>query len=119
MTALLCILLFVSWVASCYLLLKSALSTGRKTLLIICRLGIASLICLAFFQPSIKITKLVSSKNTIPVLIDLSASMKLFNTDSLVSLFSTYDSVPREKNGGGEPKFIFFGFGISLPVFSW
>jgi len=89
------------------------LSRGRKTLLIINRSVLACLICLAFFQPSLKITRLVSSRNTIPVLIDLSASMKLFDTDSPVSLLLAADSLRSAKGEGGAPEFVFFGFGDS------
>lgn len=114
MTLLFIILLLLALIISVYVLFRSSLTTGRKIILIINRLLIFTILFFAFFQPSFKITSIASQENIIPVLIDLSSSMQLFNADSMVTLLSKYYSPPSHHEKQELPKFSFFGFGDSL-----
>ena len=114
MTPLFIILLLLALIISVYVLFRSKLSTGRKVILTLNRLLIFIILYLAFFQPSFKITSIASSKKTIPILIDLSSSMQLFNADSIFTLLSKLYLSPSLEKSQESPEFIFFGFGDSL-----
>ena len=114
MTTLFVIILVVALLLSLYILFRSKLATGRKILLTLNRLLIFTILLLAFFQPSFKITSITSSENIVPALIDLSSSMQLFNADSILSLLSKFYRSPSRDKKQELPEFVFFGFGDSL-----
>ena len=114
MTVLFVAILIIALLLSLYLLLRSRLANGRKILLTINRLLIFFFLCLAFYQPSFRITRIASSENIVPTLIDLSLSMRLFNADSMLAQLSKlYQSTSKDKKLEF-PKFELFGFGDSL-----
>lgn len=114
MTLFFVILLLAALAISTYILLRGNLTTGRKTILILNRLIIVTILLLAFFQPSFKITSIASQENIVPVLIDLSSSMRLFNADSILTSFVKFSSSPQYDKDRTLPTFKFFGFGDSL-----
>jgi hypothetical protein len=73
---------------------------------------VAALLC-AFFEPVLKFERLETKRNVIPVLVDASMSMRLFNPDSSVLRFlSGLDSL--KKAPAGPLVFNYFFFGDSL-----
>ncbi|MFC1476427.1 hypothetical protein ACFL5S_00525 [Fibrobacterota bacterium] len=114
MTLLFVILLLAALTISLFVLIRSNLTTTKKVVLMLNRLLIVAVLLLAFFQPSFKITRLSSQENVVPVLIDLSSSMQLFNTDSALTSFIRLSSSSQYDKGLALPTFKFFGFGDSL-----
>lgn len=114
MTLFFVILILFALTISIIILTRSNLTANKKVLLILNRLIIAAVLFLAFFQPSFKITRLASQENIIPVLLDLSSSMELFNTDSVLASLTTLSSSPQNDKDQTLPTFSFFGFGDSL-----
>lgn len=85
-----------------------------KIILIVIKMLLVISIFCGFWQPSFKITRLATHENRIPVLIDVSSSMQLFNTDSAFTFLNFFYENYSKKYSDQEAQFIFFTFGDSL-----
>ncbi len=115
MTIILFILLVLALLLSLYSVWRTKLTKGRKIVLFIIRSLIFITIYCILFQPSFRVTRLAPESNVIPVIIDLSSSMRLFKSDSVLNtIFSEEFKHFSHRNRQSSQKFVFFGFGDSL-----
>ncbi len=117
MTIILIILLFFSLLLSVFSYRRSNLRPAKKNTLLVIRAFLVICIFCAFRQPSFKITKLATNENSIPVLIDVSSSMQLFNTDSVLESITHFYKNYSKKYSDRVVQFGFFAFGDSLRSF--
>jgi hypothetical protein len=81
------------------------------------RIALVTAFLCAFFEPVLKFERLANKNSDIPVLVDASMSMRLFNPDSSVLPFlRRLDSL--KKTLPGHPGFKFYFFGDSMREFS-
>jgi hypothetical protein len=91
--------------------LRAPLSTPERVFFIIIRSTVILLLAAAFLEPVFHFRKLHSNDEPVPVLIDASQSMRLFNPDSAVRPALDY---MQNSHSGGKRRFSFYLFGDSL-----
>jgi hypothetical protein len=90
-----------------YRCFRQRISARRKWTVCLLRLSVLALVALAFFQPTLRLTRLKSTDSSPIVLIDLSRSMRQYDADSLIAdLARAFDAT--------ESRMPVFGFGDSL-----
>lgn len=115
MTALIITLFSIAFCIALYRIRYSSLSVKNKIISGIIRFCIFILLCAAFVEPSFTITRLHDRERTIPVLLDLSASMQLFDTDTVLHrLYAQYAGAIQSRSDKKTSPLLFFGFGDTL-----
>ncbi len=90
------------------------LTFRKKSTLISLRITQIVLIFIAFFEPAFHFQRLSSNNNNIPVLVDVSQSMSLFEPDStIIPLLNKLQQI-NDSNGTKSNKFQFILFGDSV-----
>lgn len=88
-------------------------SLRKKGQLLAIRVGIALLLCIAVFEPSFTCSRLRKPARDLPIFVDISESMQLFHTDSLLEAFTS--KLQQRLDSATFPrKLRFFSFGDSL-----
>ncbi len=101
-------------VVSAVRIMRLALSFPTRYLLLALRISLVALLAVAFIEPSFVFERLPSPLRPVPVLVDVSKSMRLFSRDDVI--FKTLSSLEQWNSGHADEKqrFVFYCFGDSL-----
>jgi hypothetical protein len=85
-----------------------------RAVLLSLRLALVALLMVAFFEPVIMLERLPKAQRVVPVLIDVSKSMRSFSPDSVIAPLLSALQRWNSLSGKDKQRFVFFRFGDSL-----
>lgn len=108
------IFFFLVLALSVFRYLKAPITLKTKSAFISIRLIITILLFIAFFEPSFNFQRVAPVQNNIPVLVDASMSMSLFQPESSIITFLNKLQIINQNSDSKSKKFKLFTFGDSL-----